>query len=537
MSTRFLLQHLLRDAAERTPAAPAVRHGEDELAYSELVERSDRIAHALLAAGVSRGDRVVLHAPKSVNAVAAMYAILKTGAAYVPIEPGSPAPRLIEIVEQCRPRCVITWSEARAKLTPELCQGAGVSCILGIDDAEPFADLPVRALSLEDATADGPDDPPRVPAVDQDLAYVLFTSGSTGKPKGVMLSHLNALTFVNWAAETFSFRQDDRLSNHAPFNFDLSVLDLFGAAAAGACVTLVPEGLGMFPGRLAELIEREQLSVWYSVPSVLTLLVTRGNFAARDLSSLRWVLFAGEVFPVKYLRELMQALPHARYANLYGPTETNVVTWYEVPPLDADRSDPIPIGKACANTDCIAIGEDGAMVAEPGQEGLLHVRGSTVMSGYFGRSEETAAAFVPDPFAARGDGRLYCTGDWVTLDEDGNFLFLGRRDDMVKTGGYRVELGEIESALFAHAAVCDAVAVALPDDVLGNRIRAFVVADGISEQEIRSHCASLLPRYMVPEAVEFREALPRTATDKIDRPRLVAETIAAAHTTGQRERT
>ncbi len=530
MTTSFLLHHLLRDGAERVPGAPAVRHGDDELTYGELDERSSRIAHALLEAGVSRGDRVVLHAPKSVDAVAALYAILKTGAAYVPIEPGSPAPRLADIVGQCEPRCIVTWSEAREKLTPELCRSAGVASVLALDDHEPFADLPVRALSLGEAAAAGSADAPDVAAVDHDLAYILFTSGSTGKPKGVMLSHLNALTFVNWAAETFSFRDEDRLSNHAPFNFDLSVLDLFGAAAAGACVTLVPEGLGMFPTRLTDFIERERITVWYSVPSVLTLLVTRGNLAAHDLGSLRWILFAGEVFPVKYLRELMAALPNPRYANLYGPTETNVITWYEVPPLDPDRTEPIPIGKACANTDCVAVDEEGRLVAGPGQEGLLYARGSTVMKGYFGRPEETAAAFAPNPFAVGGEERLYCTGDWVTLDEEGNYLFLGRRDHMVKTGGYRVELGEIETALFANPAVRDAVAVAVPDDVLGNRIRAFVVADGVSEQELRAHCASLLPRYMVPEGVELREALPRTATDKIDRPRLVAEVLGTATT-------
>jgi len=286
----------------------------------------------------------------------------------------------------------------------------------------------------------------------------------------------------------------------------------------------VPEGLSMFPVRLAELIERERLTVWYSVPSVLTLLAARGGLPGRDLDSLRVVLFAGEVFPVKYLRELMLALPRPRYANLFGPTETNVCTWYEVesPPRPDDQ--PVPIGRACPYARTVVIGEHDEPVAGEGQEGVLHVGGPSVMRGYFGRPEETDAAFASDPEG----GRLYVTGDWVALDGDGNYVFLGRRDHMVKSGGYRIELGEIEAALYAHPGIEDAVAVAVPDDLLGSRIRAIVVpakANALNEQAVRRHCAERLPRYMVPSEVEFREDLPRTATDKVDRAQLAAESI------------
>jgi acyl-coenzyme A synthetase/AMP-(fatty) acid ligase len=226
----------------------------------------------------------------------------------------------------------------------------------------------------------------------------------------------------------------------------------------------------------------------------------------------------------------MEKLPHPRYANLYGPTETNVCAWYEVKPIAPNETASIPIGKACANTDLIPINADGKRVVTTGEEGLLYARGSTVMQGYYGRPEASAACFISNPFAAGREEKLYCTGDWVTLDGKGDYLFVGRKDHMIKTRGYRVELGEIEAVMVAHPAVEEAVVLPIPDEAIGNTIHAVVtLADkkALDVARLKQHCAEKLPAYMVPEKVDFRDSLPRTDNGKIDRRRLQAELTPA----------
>ena len=525
----YLLHQLLTASAKRRPDAEAVRLLDDALTYGQLDRLSNQIAHSLIATGVMRGDRVGIYLHKSPSAIAAIFGIMKTGACYVPVDANAPGLRLEEIGRQCSFRALITSQGLYRKLGDSFHRECPMSAIFFVDQA-PEAKLPLPTFTFAADIPQHPREDPAVPVIDNDLAYILFTSGSTGVPKGVMLSHLNALTFVNWGCETFDITADDRLSNHAPFNFDLSVFDIFVAIKAGAAISLVPEGLAVFPLQLSSFMQDQRITVWYSVPMVLTLLQARGKLEARDLSALRWVLFAGEVFPTKHLRALMEKLPHPRYANLYGPTETNVCAYYEVEPLSPELTAPIPIGKACANTDLIPINAEGKRVVTIDEEGLLYARGSTVMQGYYGRPEASAACFIPNPFAAGREEKLYCTGDWVTLDEKGNYLFVGRKDHMIKTRGYRVELGEIEAVMVAHPAVDEAVALPIPDEAIGNAIHAVVTianSQSLDATRLKQHCAEKLPAYMVPEKIEFRDSLPRTDNGKIDRRRLVSELTPA----------
>jgi amino acid adenylation domain-containing protein len=363
--------------------------------------------------------------------------------------------------------------------------------------------------------------PPDVRVDEHDIAYVLYTSGSTGRPKGVMLSHLNALAFVNWAVEEFGVTSADRLSSHAPLHFDLSIFDLFAASKLGASVALVPFELVPFPVEVAAFMEQWEISVWYSVPSALTMLVLHGNLAARRLPKLRTVLFAGEVFPTKYLVRLMELLPRCRFYNLYGPTETNVCTWYEVPSLSPSATAPIPIGRAITGVEVVAVGDDDRVVPR-GEVGELCVRGPTVMRGYWGDPERTASAMRPIQNTA-SPWPTYRTGDLVRLGDDGNYIFLGRRDAQIKLRGYRIELGEIESALYAHREVIEAGVIALPDDASTNRILAFIaVREPLEETALIEFLLEVIPRYMLPDELEFRPALPKTSTGKVDRQALAA---------------
>ena len=514
----YLLHQLIRTRAATSPDAIAVEDRDRSITYAELEESSNRLAHALISLGVERGDRVGFYLDKSLESVIAIYGIMKTGAAYVPFDPQAPVARLAVIARDAGIRCLVTGAEKEAHW-PRLIAGAPrIGSIVVLNQSLGTLDAPY-AVSLvgRDYVDRFSSSPPDVRQVHLDLAYILYTSGSTGEPKGVMLSHLNALTFVDWCVDEFAISSDDRLSSHAPFHFDLSVLDLFAAARAGATVVLVPPETSVFPVEVRRFIGSKGITVWYSVPSILSMVTVRGGLKGGEFPSLRTILFAGEVFPTKYLRLLMDLLPHVRFCNLYGPTETNVCTWYEVPALPPTQTQPIPIGKPIPNVECYVVDEDGDRVA-PGEVGELWVRGSTVMEGYWGDPERTARGLVTNRFAGPLNDLLYRTGDLAKEDEDGNYRLLGRRDAQVKSRGYRIELGDVEAALYAHPDIIECAVVAIPDELITNRLKAFVVMQGEPDPKaLTRHVAERLPSYMVPDSFEFMDGLPKTSTGKVER--------------------
>ena len=529
----YLLWQYLTTSAARDPDQPAVAWRDAVLTYGELDQLSTRLSILLAQDGIGPGDRVGLYMPKSHLSVVAMLGILKTGAAYVPVDPNAPPPRAAYILRDCAVRGLVTTADRAAQLlalSPGLPAVHSVVLTEASPGAPEFDGVRVHQWSALDDIAPTPAVEPRV--IESDPAYLLYTSGSTGQPKGVVLSHRHAITFVEWGAAAFGVTAADRLSNHAPLHFDLSIFDIFVALRTGACVVIVPEDIAPFPGALAEWMDRERISVWYSVPSALIRLLLHGRLERFQFAALRTILFAGEVFALKHLRLVMEAFPRADFFNLYGPTETNVCTFYPVPrPLPADITS-LSIGRACENTEVFAL-DEAERRAGVGGEGELCVRGPALLSGYWGDPAKTEASLKRNPLQPAFLDFMYRTGDIVRLETDGNYTFLGRRDHMVKSRGYRIELGEIEHALHAHEAVREAVVVATPDEEIGARLTAVVAAHEtgvLSERALQAFCATRLPRYMVPETIVFREALPRTSTGKADRQALASMLIHGAET-------
>ncbi len=523
----YILQQLLRRSAEADPEKMAVWARGLSMTYGELEERSNQMAHLLRRLGVEKGDRVGLFFPKCVESVVCMLGVLKAGGVYVPLDPQAPADRVGYIIGNCGIRILLTNGEKRAALSPETL-GILEHCIL-TDRAPAEAVDGVNVLPWSRLAEFPGDHPPQVGLIETDLAYILYTSGSTGRPKGVMISHQNALTFVEWCAQEFQVRSHDRLSNHAPLHFDLSVFDIYNTLEAGATVYLVTEDLAVFPTSLAAFIQTQQITVWYSVPSALMLLLLHARLTTEKLKSLRTILFAGEVFPMKYLRQLAGLAPAADLYNLYGPTETNVCTYYKVERERLATLDKLPIGVACANTDAFALTDDGRR-ARVGEAGELYARGPGITYGYWADPEKTGKMLVANHFQQNFEEKMYRTGDLVTVGADGNFYFGGRRDSQIKSRGYRIELGEIESALLNHSGVREAAVLAVPDEIVGNRIRAVVVLhapDSHNALELQQHCAAHVPKYMIPECIDFSGELPKTSTGKIDRVKLTQEAVLA----------
>jgi amino acid adenylation domain-containing protein len=507
------LADYIEASARRFPNRTAVVGPDGRcVTYLELNNTANRVGNFLFTRGIQPGDRIGLILPKSIDAVAILFGILKCRSAYVPADWTSPIERNYTILRDSNIKALFIDS----RLVNSLLATASSTLpdtVVSVPYGGGDSDLDERCISWEVLRNYEPLPVNAIKRQKSDLAYILYTSGSTGKPKGVMLTHSNACSFVDWCSETFQPMSEDRFSSHAPFHFDLSVLDLYVSLKHGASLHLIAEDVGHNPRRLAQFISERRITVWYSAPSIVAMIAQFGKLESVDASSVRIVLFAGEVFPVKHLRRLTNLWPHPTYWNLYGPTETNVCTAAKIPTLiPEERSEPYPIGYPCSHSEAMVLDEAGNPVGDE-DEGLLYVAGPSVCAGYWNCPEQKATRFLE-----RDGQRWYNTGDVVRFEPGAGYIYVGRRDRMVKRRGYRIELGEIEQALYRHEQLREVAAIARcePDGV---KILAYVTcptSERPSLIEMKSFCVGVLPSYMIPDTFIFLDRLPKTSTDKID---------------------
>lgn len=480
MNTRNVLAWL-EDAARLSSDAIAFDRPGTCLTWNQ-VRHAARNIGSFLAARIPRQQPVLILMEKSPDCLCAMLGTVYAGCFYTPLDSSMPEARMRLIADTLQPAAIL-FEERFANLAGKLSPKA--YCVSEIPQQ-------ADAFLLDER---------RRQHVDNDLLYVLFTSGSTGVPKGVSITHRSVIDFVEWACEALKLPIGLRFGSQAPFYFDNSVLDIYCAMRMRGSLHLIPKVDFMFPARLLKQLKEESIDTLFWVPSALTSLAKADVLMPDCLPALRRVFFCGEVMPCATLNRFKAALPDADYVNMYGPTEiTDVCTWYRVDREFAD-ADSLPIGYPCANTRIDLL------------DGEICVSGTCLSPGYYNAPDKTAAAFVQNPLRPQIPEIIYKTGDLGTYNDRGELMFLGRRDSQIKRSGYRIELGEIETALCAVEGVGFGCCYYDAD-----REKIVAVFTGNAEMKaLKNALKTALPKYMLPDTLLRRDALPRTGSGKIDR--------------------
>ncbi len=486
------LDELIADQAAATPDATALIFEDRALTYRELDAMANRLANRLVSIGSGPGVLVGVSLERCPAMVAALLAVMKSGAAYVPLEPSYPDERLLNMAADVAVNLIIAHDSAHAVFND--------ITVLRVDDP---------ALMSESTEA------PLSSASPHDAAYAIFTSGSTGKPKAALNSHRAIVNRLNWMQDRYELTASDRVFQKTPFSFDVSVWEFFWPLMTGAAIVLAkPQGHGD-PVYLAQTIREHSVSVMHFVPSMLRAFVEEPTLV--ECVSLRRVICSGEALPLDLVDRFLSQMPAVQLTNLYGPTEAAIdVTAHECEAHDARGI--VPIGRAVPNTQIHILDEEGNL-APINSAGELFIAGTQVGLGYMNRPELTAQRFVPDPHAY--GARMYRTGDLARYLDDGSIEYLGRLDDQVKIRGFRIELGEIQHQLSTQPGVQSAVVIAREDIVGSPRLVAYLVGDA-DHDTLRGALARVLPEYMVPTAFVTLDALPVTSNGKLDRKALPA---------------
>jgi amino acid adenylation domain-containing protein len=492
--------------ALQSPNSPALIVGGKTVTYCQLLDRANRLAHYLQSRGVKPGDLVGVCLRRCADMIAAVSAVTRAGAAYVPLDPAYPKDRLAFMLDDTRAKLVLSQWALLDRLPAD----------------------PKRLVNLDQIESDlaaCPNAEPERTYTSDAVAYVIYTSGSTGKPKGVVVRHRAAVNTVDWVNRTFSVGPKDRLLFVTSLSFDLSVYDIFGVLGAGGCLYVADEHEQRDPARLAELLHSGGITMWDSAPAALQQLMPFLTYAAQS-PTLRLVMLSGDWIPVTLPDQVREVFPNAKVMALGGATEAAIWSnWFPVEAVDPAWPS-IPYGRPIRQTQYHIL--DSRLEPVPvGAAGELHIGGLCLADGYLNRPELTAVRFIADPF--RPGERLFKTGDLARYLPDGNIEFLGRIDHQVKVRGFRVELGEIEAALAQHPAVRYVVVKPFTDDSGSTSLAAYVVRKvAVESADLRQHLRHDLPDYMVPSAFVFLDALPVTPNGKVDRASLPVPHASAA---------
>ncbi|MBR0019162.1 MULTISPECIES: non-ribosomal peptide synthetase DhbF [Bacillus] len=491
------LQDMFEKQAVLTPERIALMCDDIQVNYRKLNEEANRLARLLIEKGIGPEQFVALALPRSPEMVASMLGVLKTGAAYLPLDPEFPADRISYMLEDAKPSCIITTEEIAASLPDNL--------------AVPELVLD-QAVTQEIIKRYSPENPDVSVSLDHP-AYIIYTSGSTGRPKGVVVTQKSLSNFLLSMQEAFSLGEEDRLLAVTTVAFDISALELYLPLISGAQIVIARKETIREPHALAQMIENFDINIMQATPTLWHALVTSEPEKLRGLR----VLVGGEALPSGLLQALQDL--HCSVTNLYGPTETTI--WSAAAFLEEGLKGVPPIGKPIWNTQVYVL-DNGLQPVPPGVVGELYIAGTGLARGYFHRPDLTAERFVADPYGPPGT-RMYRTGDQARWRADGSLDYIGRADHQIKIRGFRIELGEIDAVLANHPHIEQAAVVVREDQPGDKRLAAYVVADAaIDTAELRRYMGASLPDYMVPSAFVEMDELPLTPNGKLDRKALPA---------------
>jgi len=513
-----LVHELIIQQAEHSPDAIAISHRQAPLSYAALAESLQGVADGLRNLGLGAAERVAVYLPKRLKTVCALFGTALAGGVFVPINPLLKPPQVAHILRDCNVRILVTAPERAELLAPILADCHDLRAVVLADAVEPRPLHHLETLSWDGLVAAPTGARPR--RIDVDMAAILYTSGSTGKPKGVVLSHRNLVTGAYSVAEYLHNHPADRLLALLPLSFDAGLSQLTTAFAAGARAVLMDFLLAR---DVVRMVEREHITGITAVPPLwIQLAQLAWPQAAQD--SLRYLANTGGAMPKATLAALRRILPKTQVYLMYGLTEAFRSTY--LAPAELDRR-PDSIGKAIPNAEVMIVREDGSLCA-PGEPGELVHRGSLVALGYWNDPQRTAERFRPAPGQPTGlpmAELAVWSGDTARLDEAGFLYFIGRKDDLIKTSGYRVSPTEVEEVLYASGQVSEAVALGIPHPVLGQAVVGVVkpAAPGFAASALLAYCKQQLPNFMAPLEIVVRERLPRNPNDKIDRKALTEE--------------